>query len=70
VDNTELQQAVRDELAADPKIDHREVAVSVGEDGVVNLRGTVGASAARRRQKPQNASYGVQEVKNDLDVRP
>ena len=71
MDNTKLQQAVRDELAADPKIDHREVAVSVGDDGVVNLRGTVG-SLRQRREAAEAAKrvFGVQEVKNNLDVRP
>jgi osmotically-inducible protein OsmY len=71
MDNTTLQQAVRDELAADPRIDHREVAVSVTDDGIVNLRGTVG-SLRQRREAAEAAErvYGVQEVKNNLDVRP
>jgi osmotically-inducible protein OsmY len=71
MENTKLLQAIRDELAADPKIDHREVAVSVTDDGVVNLRGTVG-SLRQRREAAEAAErvYGVQEVKNNLDVRP
>jgi osmotically-inducible protein OsmY len=70
MENTELQLAVRDELAADPKIDHRQVAVSA-DDGVVSLRGTVG-SLRQRREAAEAAKrvYGVQEVKNQLEVRP
>jgi osmotically-inducible protein OsmY len=71
MDNSALQQAVREELAADPKFDHREVAVSVNDEGIVNLRGTVG-SLRQRREAAEAAKrvYGVQEVKNKLDVRP
>ena len=71
MDNTKLLQAVRDELAADPKIDSREVAVSLDPEGVVSLRGTVG-SLRQRREAAEAAKrvYGVQEVKNSLDVRP
>ena len=71
MDKTKLQQAVRDELAADPKIDHREVAVSASDDGAVILRGTVG-SLRQRRAAAEAAKrvFGVQEVENNLDVRP
>jgi osmotically-inducible protein OsmY len=71
VENTELLQAVRDELAGDPKIDNREVAVSVDPEGIVNLRGTVG-SLRHRREAAEAAKrvFGVQEVRNNLDVRP
>jgi hypothetical protein len=31
------QQATRDELAADPKLDHREVSVTVNHDGPTSL---------------------------------
>lgn len=68
---TDLQQAVRDELVADPKLDHREVAVSVTEPGVVVLRGTVG-SLRQRREAAEAAKrvHGVQQVENHLEVRP
>jgi osmotically-inducible protein OsmY len=71
VDNTNLQQAVRDELAADPKFDHREVAVSIADGGVVTLRGTVGSLRQRRAAADATKRvYGVLEVQNNLDVRP
>jgi osmotically-inducible protein OsmY len=71
VDNTKLQQTVREELAANPKIDHRQIAVSVDDEGVVDLRGTVG-SLRQRREAAEAAKrvYGVLDVKNDLEVRP
>jgi osmotically-inducible protein OsmY len=71
MDNSQLQQAVLDELAADPKIDPREVAVSVSENGVVNLRGTVGSLRQRREAAAAvKRVQGVLEVKNNVDVRP
>jgi osmotically-inducible protein OsmY len=71
MDNTKLLEAIRDELAADPKIDHREVAVSIGDTGVVSLRGTVGSLRQRREAaEAVKRVYGVREIKNDLDVRP
>lgn len=71
MDNTKLQQTVREELAANPKIDHRQIAVSVDDEGVVDLRGTVG-SLRQRREAAEAAKrvYGVLDVKNDLEVRP
>ncbi len=71
METTQLQQAVRDELAAEPRIDPREVAVSVTDDGVVCLRGTVG-SLRQKRDAAQATKrvQGVQQVKNDLEVRP
>jgi osmotically-inducible protein OsmY len=67
--NMTLQQAVRDELMAEPKVEYREIAVAA-EDGVVTLRGTVGSlrqkvEAGRAAKRVQ----GVKEVRNDLDVR-
>jgi osmotically-inducible protein OsmY len=70
VEITKLQQAVCDELAADPKIDHSEVAISVNDYGVVNLRGTVGSPRQRREAgRAAKRVFGVREVRNNLDVR-
>jgi osmotically-inducible protein OsmY len=71
LENSGLQQTVRDELAADPKIDHREIAVSVSGEGVITLRGTVGSLRQRRdAAEAVKRVYGVQKVENNLDVRP
>lgn len=67
--NTTVLQAVRDELMAEPKVDHREIAV-FEDGGVVTLRGTVGS--LRQKVEAGRAAkrvYGVKVVKNDLDVR-
>lgn len=64
-----LQQAVRDELAAEPRVDAAEIAVSA-EHGVVTLKGTVGSP--RQKQEASRAAqrvHGVREVQNDLEVR-
>jgi len=67
--NISLLEAVRDELAADPKIDARDISVS-DDDGVITLRGTIG-SLRQKREATQAAKrvQGVLDVKNDLDVR-
>jgi osmotically-inducible protein OsmY len=67
--DTTLEEAVRDEIAADPKVDHAGIAVSA-ENGVITLRGTVG-SPRQRREAGQAAKrvHGVREVKNGLNVR-
>lgn len=71
MDDIKLQQAVREELMADPKMDHREVAVSVNEPGVVTLRGTVGSLRQKREAAVASKRvFGVKEVKNEPDVRP
>jgi osmotically-inducible protein OsmY len=68
--NTTLQQAVCDELAADPKIDASAIAVSADDQGVVTLQGTVG-SPRQKREAGRDAQrvQGVHEVKNELQVR-
>jgi osmotically-inducible protein OsmY len=68
--NEKLQRAVSDELASEPKIDHSAIAVSADDGGSVTLRGTVGSF--RQKWEARRAAervYGVQDVKNDLDVR-
>jgi osmotically-inducible protein OsmY len=65
----ELQQAVKDELLAEPRVDSSQVAVSA-LDGVVTLRGTVGSprqkiEAGRAAQRV----FGAYDVKNELEVR-
>jgi osmotically-inducible protein OsmY len=70
VEKTKLQQAVRDELAQEPRVDHTEVAVSADDYGVVTLRGTVGSPRQRREAgRAAKRVFGVQEVRNNLDVR-
>jgi osmotically-inducible protein OsmY len=67
--NETLEQYVNDELAWDPKVDVRLVAVSV-EDGQATLRGTVGS--LRQKLKATKAAErvrGITKVRNQLDVR-
>ena len=67
--NSELKEAIRDELRWEPSIDDREIAVAV-DDGVVTLTGTVrnffskweAGSAARRVR-------GANVVANDIEVQ-
>lgn len=70
MENTKLQQAIREELASEPRTDYHEVAVSAADDGVVTLRGTVGS--LRQRSEAGRAAKrvsGVQDVRNNLEVR-
>jgi osmotically-inducible protein OsmY len=64
-----LEEAVRDEIAADPRVDHVGIVVTA-ESGVITLRGSVG-SPRQRREAGQAAKrvHGVREVKNGLNVR-
>lgn len=67
--NMEVQQAVYDELVADPKIDASKIAVSV-EDGLVTLKGTVGSPRQKvEAGRSARRVFGVFDVKNDLEVR-
>lgn len=67
--NDDLERYVSDELVWDPKVDHREIAVST-DDGVVTLRGTV-ESFRQKREAERDAErvYGVERVQNELEVR-
>jgi len=66
--NEELTAAVRDELTFDPKLDHANVAVSA-DDGIVTLRGTVGAFHEKREAaKAAERVYGTTSVDNKIDV--
>jgi len=69
VSNNDLERSVTDELYWDPKVDNAAIAVSA-DDGVVTLRGTVG-SFRQKREATQDAErvFGVESVKNDLQVR-
>ena len=65
----DLEVSVKDELLWDPKVDSKEVAISVDE-GVVTLRGTVGSPRQKREaQKDAERVWGVKSVKNELQVR-
>jgi osmotically-inducible protein OsmY len=69
--NLPLQAAVGAELASEPKVDHRQIAVAAGSDGIVTLRGTVGSPRQKiEAGRAAKRVYGVTEVKNDLQVRP
>lgn len=64
----DLQSAVDDELAWDPKVDSYAVAVSA-EDGVITLRGTVGSFAEKHDAKSDaERVYGVVNVNDELEV--
>jgi osmotically-inducible protein OsmY len=68
--DTELVQAVKEELIYEPKVDPSAVAVSA-VDGRVTLRGTV--ATPREKREAGNAAarvYGVVSVDNELEVRP
>ena len=67
--NDELTRHVTDELFWDPKVDNAAIAVSA-DDGVVNLRGTVGSLRQKREaKKDAERVWGVKSVNNDLQVR-
>jgi osmotically-inducible protein OsmY len=67
--NDELTSHVTDELFWDPKVDNAAIAVSA-DDGVVNLRGTVGSLRQKREaKKDAERVWGVKSVDNDLQVR-
>ncbi len=67
--NDELTSHVTDELFWDPKVDNAAIAVSA-DDGVVNLRGTVGSLRQKREaKKDAERVWGVKSVNNDLQVR-
>src|SRR5262249_30362845 len=64
----DVEAAVRDELAFDPRVDAAAVAVQA-DDGTVTLRGTVGTFFAKRAaQKAAEGVRGVVTVENELDV--
>jgi osmotically-inducible protein OsmY len=65
-----LRAEVREELAREPRLDARQIAVRVRE-GVVILRGTVGSPAQKRSAQEAAARVGgVVAVDNELQVRP
>jgi osmotically-inducible protein OsmY len=64
----DVEAAVREELAFDPKVDAASVAVKA-DDGTVTLRGTVGTFFAKRAaQQAAEGVRGVVKVENKLDV--
>jgi osmotically-inducible protein OsmY len=66
--NQELESAVTEELAYDPKVDAASVAVQA-DDGTVTLRGTVGSFFEKRAaQKAAENVWGVVKVDNKLNV--
>ena len=69
ISNADLVADVNDELAWDPKVDHKTIAVSA-EKGVVTLRGSVASLRERREAKKAAARvYGVARVEDELQVR-
>jgi osmotically-inducible protein OsmY len=67
--NDELRQNVEEELAWEPQIDPKAIAVSA-EDGRVTLRGTVGSPREKRAAgKAAERVFGVVAVDNKLEVR-
>ena len=67
--DSELQQAVLEELVWDPRVEETEVGVQV-DGGVVTLAGTVSTHA--KRMAAQEAAHrvaGVRDVANDLVVK-
>jgi len=68
--NATIEDAVRDALVLDPRIDGPEqIAVAV-EGGTVTLRGTVGRFSQRRAAVSDARSVeGVYDVDDQLDVR-
>ena len=64
----EIEPAVKEELAYDPKVDADEVAV-LAHDGTVTLRGSVGSFFAKHAaQKAAEGVWGVAKVENELEV--
>jgi osmotically-inducible protein OsmY len=67
--DNDLQKDVTQELFWDPKLDNKEIAVSV-DDGKVTLRGTVGSFREKREAKTATERvFGVVSVDNQLQVR-
>jgi osmotically-inducible protein OsmY len=67
--DNDLQNDVTQELFWDPKLDNKEIAVSV-DDGKVTLRGTVGSFREKREAKTATERvFGVISVDNQLQVR-
>jgi osmotically-inducible protein OsmY len=67
--NEQLQHWVTEELAWDPKIDCKAIAVAA-DHGAITLRGTVGSFGEKRdAAKAAERVYGVKSVTNDLKVR-
>ena len=67
--DNDLQLDVTQELFWDPKLDNKEIAVSV-DDGKVTLRGTVGSFREKREAKTATERvFGVISVDNQLQVR-
>ena len=67
--DNDLQKDVTQELFWDPKLDNKEIAVSV-DDGKVTLRGTVGSFREKREAKTATERvFGVISVDNQLQVR-
>jgi osmotically-inducible protein OsmY len=65
----ELRQHVEDELAWEPQVNPKAIAVSA-EDGRVTLRGTVGSPREKRAaSKAAERVFGVVSVDNELEVR-
>jgi osmotically-inducible protein OsmY len=69
--NMQVQKAVSEELASEPRVDHHQIAVFAADDGTVTLRGTVGSPRQKiEAGRAVKRVYGVTEVKNELEVRP
>jgi osmotically-inducible protein OsmY len=67
--NDELKRHVKEELAWEPQIDPKAIAVSA-EDGRVTLRGTVGSPPEKwAATKAAERVFGVVAVNNKLEVR-
>lgn len=67
--NDELRRHVKDELAWEPQVDPKTIAVSA-EDGRVTLRGTVGSPREKlAASKAAKRVFGVVAVHNELEVR-
>jgi osmotically-inducible protein OsmY len=67
--NSQTEEFVSDELRWDPKVDNSAIAVSA-DAGVVTLRGTVRSFRQKREaQRDAQRVYGVNSVKNELEVR-
>jgi|tagenome__1003787_1003787.scaffolds.fasta_scaffold20951958_5 osmotically-inducible protein OsmY len=64
----ELESAVMEELAFDPRVDAQSIAVEA-HGATITLRGTVGSFVEKRRaQKAAEGVWGVVKVENKLDV--
>ncbi len=67
--NSQMEEFVTEELLWDPKIDNAAIAVSA-DAGAVTLRGTVHSLRQKREaQRDAQRVYGVNSVKNELEVR-